>query len=397
MPTINNLSFNVRFDLSGAPILILTDASTLPAGAVGRFIITTPDGYTRTGSFSTPDITSSGGAFSYNMNPAADGGVQCGNYNIIYEVITTDLVVTTFTRQFNFQYTPKVLNIVDDFDVFTPDLDIIDSTNYAIGGYTNTITRSWSVVSTPTGTLTGSGASIDLRFNNSYFDANYTVTFYATLIYTSQTSAWLTIRDILTKTYTTYAATPPTPQTLVDQIHDLKVKWDQAANECQEQDQLKEDFEFAQALFKHIIDRVLIVQTDGIYEDIRDLIRILNNYQIPAYTPTNLPIQPYDVGIFAPGAVWGNITGTITNQTDLVNYIAAQITGGKYVANVGNGSATTITVTHSLNTLDVEVEVVEVATGETVFVDTIRNGVNTVQFVFATAPTTNQYRVIIRK
>lgn len=397
MPTINNLSFTVRFDLSGAPILRLTDASTLPAGAVGRFIITTPDGYTRTGSFNPADITSSGGAFSYTMTPASDGNVQCGNYRIVYEAMTTDLVVTTFTRQFNFQYTPKVLNIVDDFDVFTPDLDIVDSTNYAIGGYTNTITRSWTVVSTPTGTITGTAASIDLRHNNSYFDANYTVTFSATLTYTSQTSAWLSIRDILTKTYTTYAQTPPTVDDLVADISSLKDQLENAINQCRERGVIQGDVEWAQVLYTHIIDKILTNQTDGIFQDLKDLIAVLNNYQIPAYTPTNQPIPPYDLSSYLSSAVWGNITGNITNQTDLVSYINTVVTSRSFATNIGDGTNTTYTINHNLNSKDVVVDLYEISTGETVYADITRPTVNTAVVSFATAPTTNQYRVIIIK
>lgn len=67
----------------------------------------------------------------------------------------------------------------------------------------------------------------------------------------------------------------------------------------------------------------------------------------------------------------------------------------KFAANVGNGSLTSLTVTHNLNTLDVQVEVVLVATGETVLTDVTRTGVNAVDVIFAVAPTTNQYRVLV--
>lgn len=71
-------------------------------------------------------------------------------------------------------------------------------------------------------------------------------------------------------------------------------------------------------------------------------------------------------------------------------------TGG-YAANIGDGSSTSFTVTHNLNTKDVVVDLVEVSTGETVYADVARTTVNAVVVTFAAAPTTNQYRVVIKK
>ncbi|WP_460471890.1 hypothetical protein [Emticicia fontis] len=70
---------------------------------------------------------------------------------------------------------------------------------------------------------------------------------------------------------------------------------------------------------------------------------------------------------------------------------------GAFVGNVGNGSATAIAVTHSLGTVDVAVEVVKVATGETVYVNTVRTSTTVVTLNFNTAPSTGQYRALIRK
>lgn len=71
-------------------------------------------------------------------------------------------------------------------------------------------------------------------------------------------------------------------------------------------------------------------------------------------------------------------------------------TGG-YAVNIGDGTATSFTVTHNLNTKDVTIELTEVSTGETVYADTARPTVNTITVAFAVAPTTAQYRVIIKK
>lgn len=66
-----------------------------------------------------------------------------------------------------------------------------------------------------------------------------------------------------------------------------------------------------------------------------------------------------------------------------------------YSASIGNGTDTSIDVTHSLGTTDVIVQVFEISSGATVFTDTIRTDANTVQLVFADAPASNAYRVLV--
>jgi hypothetical protein len=67
----------------------------------------------------------------------------------------------------------------------------------------------------------------------------------------------------------------------------------------------------------------------------------------------------------------------------------------KAVANIGNGSATSYAVSHSLATRDVQVQVFSNSTYDTVEVDVVRTDSNTVTVSFATAPSTNAYRVVI--
>ena len=67
----------------------------------------------------------------------------------------------------------------------------------------------------------------------------------------------------------------------------------------------------------------------------------------------------------------------------------------RFAADIGNGSLTSIPVTHSLNTLDVIMECHLKSTGEKVYPDMFATDVNTATFVFGTAPTSNQYRVVI--
>jgi hypothetical protein len=68
----------------------------------------------------------------------------------------------------------------------------------------------------------------------------------------------------------------------------------------------------------------------------------------------------------------------------------------KYSASVGDGSATSYTLTHSLNTRDVIVRVFPNSGNyDDVEVDVYRPSTTTVTVVFATAPASNAYRVVV--
>ena len=68
----------------------------------------------------------------------------------------------------------------------------------------------------------------------------------------------------------------------------------------------------------------------------------------------------------------------------------------KVASNIGDGSATTYTVTHNLNTRDVIVRLFpNSGQYDDVEVDVQRTSVNAVALVFATAPASNAYRVVV--
>ena len=91
---------------------------------------------------------------------------------------------------------------------------------------------------------------------------------------------------------------------------------------------------------------------------------------------------------FAIGAGNGITVGTNTISVD------ASVVARKYSTTLST-SATSYTVTHNLGTLDVHVQVYEVATGEEVIVDNARATTNTITLGFASAPTSNAYRVVV--
>jgi hypothetical protein len=71
-------------------------------------------------------------------------------------------------------------------------------------------------------------------------------------------------------------------------------------------------------------------------------------------------------------------------------------TGG-YAANVGDGSATSFALTHSLGTRDVVVSIYDNTTYEEVITDVVLTSTSVVTVSFAVAPASNAYRVVIKK
>ena len=67
----------------------------------------------------------------------------------------------------------------------------------------------------------------------------------------------------------------------------------------------------------------------------------------------------------------------------------------KFAVSIGDGSATSYTVTHNLASLDVAVTVFQNSGGEEVITDVTHATTNTLTVVFATAPASNAYRVVV--
>jgi hypothetical protein len=67
----------------------------------------------------------------------------------------------------------------------------------------------------------------------------------------------------------------------------------------------------------------------------------------------------------------------------------------KFAVSIGDGSATSYTVTHNLASLDVAVTVFQNSTGDEVITDVTHATTNTLTVVFASAPASNAYRVVV--
>lgn len=89
--------------------------------------------------------------------------------------------------------------------------------------------------------------------------------------------------------------------------------------------------------------------------------------------------------------------GAVTNKIVTPATLAASVWAAKkFAQNIGDGSATSIAVTHNLNTRDVRVEVYRNSGNfDTVLAEVQRTSVNAVTILFDAAPALNAYRVLV--
>ena len=93
------------------------------------------------------------------------------------------------------------------------------------------------------------------------------------------------------------------------------------------------------------------------------------------------------------GTVSADRTITLPDATGTVQLVQTST----FAADIGDGSATSIAVTHSLNSQDVMVQLFDKSSLDTVYADVVRTSVNVVTIDFSVAPTTNDIRVLITK
>lgn len=102
-------------------------------------------------------------------------------------------------------------------------------------------------------------------------------------------------------------------------------------------------------------------------------------------------------GLLLSGNVFSAVadTGILVSGSGIAINTAVVVT--KYAANVGDGSATSYTITHNLGTRDVQVAVYDNSSPYAeVICDVQHTSTTAITLLFSVAPTSNQYRVVVQ-
>lgn len=91
----------------------------------------------------------------------------------------------------------------------------------------------------------------------------------------------------------------------------------------------------------------------------------------------------------------GSLTNVAVSPATMVAFYNARESNKGFAATIGNGAATLFDIAHPMNTRDVQVEVYDNVTYETVYTKVLRTTTSNVRVLVNTALTTNELRVVI--
>lgn len=143
--------------------------------------------------------------------------------------------------------------------------------------------------------------------------------------------------------------------------------------------------------------KLLITTLSGSNTGDQDLsVLVPKAYTVNGHTLSgNISVTQGDVGL---GVVENKTSSTIRGEITNANVVASlgYTPVKKYAVTIGDAAATTITVTHSLNTMDITMLVREIAIPyNQVITDMQLVDANNIKLLFAIAPTAGQYRVVV--
>jgi hypothetical protein len=316
-------NFVISLDKSqSSPTLTATDTGTYPGGVpqelIGWFSITQPDQITVGGSATAPNVQWQSGRLTqgiFSLRLDNSNNFQQGAYTITYTIRVPGYTDTVLTQVLILSYAPPVLAMSNSLNLFTPDLQVTDTTNYnQVGMNVLSTTDNWSVVIQSVlgnnQTVTGTANPFDMNYMGGYYDSLYVITLTATPSFQPQSALWVTLIDKIILTQTLQAQIPPTLTQLQAGLTTLKLTLDATLPSDPNYPTILNNYNLASSIYDNLVRRGNNNDLSGLDTYIFQLLKIFNNNVNPTYVNTNGLIPPY---VWTSGGsssvAWINITG----------------------------------------------------------------------------------------
>lgn len=323
MTPVNGINFAAVLDKSqSSPVLTLADtgtyASGIPQSLIGWFSVTQPDGMTIGGSVGSPNVQWVGGqltkgTFALRLDNA--NNFQQGAYTITYTIQVPGYTNTVLTQVLILSYAPPVLAMSNTLNLFTPDLQVSDLTNYNQTGFNIvSTTRNWSVIIQSVlgnnQTVTGTSNPFDMNYQGGCYDSRYIITLTATPNLQPQGALWVTIIDKIVLTQVLQAQIPPTLVQLQAGLTALKLTLDATLPSASNYYTLLNNYNLASSIYDNLERRGTNGDLSGLDTYVFQLLKIFNNNVNPTYVNTNTLIPAYAWPSSGGGSTaWSSITG----------------------------------------------------------------------------------------
>jgi hypothetical protein len=146
-------------------------------------------------------------------------------------------------------------------------------------------------------------------------------------------------------------------------------------------------------------DPITVNEISGFQEDVEDIVGgMVSGSNSLSVTYTDNGASAGTLAFDTTLATTSYLSKTSGLAVDIATLEAKLVTDSftkKATASVGNGTNTSFAVNHNLNTRDVQVQVYDNATYDTVECDVVRTDANTVTVSFTVAPANDAYRVVV--
>lgn len=353
------MNYNITFDLTGANPKIVLDDTTEFGGTNHTSLsydlkVTYPGGYIQT---KTAASIPSNKKIEMTMDVTSDNFPPKGEYKFTY---TTNYDGNTSLDKIgSYTYTRPTANLIKLFDEYVPTLKAQDQTNYGVQNFTlNSSTRTITGSSTFLNqNVTTSATLLDLKFNNNYYDSALLLSLTNLLLYVSNISNWLYVKDSISQSYSASPDIPPAATTLLGYLKQFKSDMDaQEGVNLTEYTRYKDSYVLIISILEHAMVRSRQGDNVGLTTYIQQVYRLLVDFDYMQSVDTNSIISPYNFDIFV-GIDWTLITNkpfVFTSPTNKQILLYDTSTSKWINSDWGyvhsqNSPSTSWTITHNLN------------------------------------------------